>query len=80
MDKLPFDGAIHTDTIGFASGLWLLWNSNKVQITQLALSEYEVHVLVKVTASTFEFIASAIYASPRFQERCVLCNNLKKCG
>ena len=25
MDRLPFDGAIHTDKIGFASGLWLLW-------------------------------------------------------
>ena len=21
-DDLPFDGAIHTDTIGYASGLW----------------------------------------------------------
>lgn len=48
-DRLPFDGAIHTDTIGFAGGLWLLWNSDKVQITQLALSELEVHVRVKVT-------------------------------
>ena len=24
IDKLPFDGAIHTDTIGYASGLWFL--------------------------------------------------------
>lgn len=23
-DKLPFDGAIHTDTIGYAGGLWVL--------------------------------------------------------
>lgn len=38
-DRLPFDGAIHTDTIGFAGDLWLLWNSDKVQITQLAMSE-----------------------------------------
>lgn len=37
-NRLPFDGAIHTDTIGFACGLWLLWNLDKVQITQLALS------------------------------------------
>ena len=28
--NLPFDRAIHTDTIGYASGLWMLWNSNKV--------------------------------------------------
>lgn len=23
-DDLPFDGAIHTDTIGYAGGLWVL--------------------------------------------------------
>ena len=23
-DKMPFDGAIHTDTIGYAGGLWVL--------------------------------------------------------
>ncbi|XP_050285527.1 uncharacterized protein LOC126725070 [Quercus robur] len=46
-DRLPFDGAIHSDTIGFSSGIWLLWNSEKVQITHLAMSEQEVHVLVK---------------------------------
>lgn len=32
-NKLPFDGAIHTDTIGFVGGLWLLWNSDRVQVT-----------------------------------------------
>ncbi|KAL0012521.1 hypothetical protein SO802_007629 [Lithocarpus litseifolius] len=76
-DRLPFDGAIHSDTIGFSGGIWLLWNSDKVQITQLAMSEQEIHVLVKVTSSSFEFIFSAIYTSPRFHERCILWNNLK---
>ena len=28
-DHLPFNGAIHTDMIGFTGGLWLLWNSDK---------------------------------------------------
>ena len=76
-DRLPFDGAIHTDTIGFVSGLWLLWNSDKVQVTPLALSEQEIHVMVKVLPSNFEFICTAVYTSPRFHERCVLWNNLK---
>ena len=30
IDMLPFDGAIHTNTLGFASGLWLLWNLDGV--------------------------------------------------
>ena len=77
-DKLPFDGAIHINTIGFMGGLWLLWNSNRVQVTQLAMSEQEIHVLLKVLFSKFEFICSAIYASPRFHERCILWNNLEK--
>ena len=32
IDRLPFDRAIHMDTIGFASGFWLLWNSNKFRV------------------------------------------------
>ena len=24
-DMLPFDGAIHADTIGYAGGFWVLW-------------------------------------------------------
>ena len=28
MDELPFDGAIHFDIIGYAGGLWLLWNED----------------------------------------------------
>ena len=41
------------------------------------MSEQEIHVLVKVTSSSFKFIFLAIYASPRFHERCILGNNLK---
>ena len=30
-DRLPFDGAIHMETIGYKGGLWMLWNSNRVR-------------------------------------------------
>ena len=36
IDRLPFDGAIHTETIGFSGGIWLLWNSDSVELIQLA--------------------------------------------
>ena len=26
-NRLPFDGDIHADTIGYTGGLWMLWNS-----------------------------------------------------
>ena len=47
-DRLSFDSAIHIETIGNASGLWLLWNSDKVEVVPLANTEQEIHVEVKV--------------------------------
>lgn len=42
IDRLLFDGAIHTETIGFARGLWLLWNSNLVEVVQLANTKQDL--------------------------------------
>ena len=75
-DKLPFDGAIHTETIGQAGGLWLLWNSDRVDVSFLASSEQEIHSTVKVRSFNFSWMFSAVYASPRSAERSILWNNL----
>ena len=71
-DRLPFDGDIHTETIGYAGGLWLLWNSDRVEVKALANTKQEIHVEVKVHPSNFTWILSAIYASPRCEERRIL--------
>ncbi|XP_050251981.1 uncharacterized protein LOC126698647 [Quercus robur] len=47
-NRLPFDGAIHTNTIGYAGRLWVLWDSNRVALSPLAKTEQEVHLEVKV--------------------------------
>ena len=47
-NNLLFDGAIHTNTIGYAGGLWVLWKSNKVEVSSLASTEQEIHIIVKV--------------------------------
>ncbi|XP_023872646.1 uncharacterized protein LOC111985234 [Quercus suber] len=52
-DRLPFDNAIHTETIGFSGGIWLLWNSDSVEVVQLASTEQEIHVEVKVIVGDF---------------------------
>ncbi|KAL0003964.1 hypothetical protein SO802_011525 [Lithocarpus litseifolius] len=52
-DLLSFDGAIHTDTIGYAGGLWVLWNADRVDIALLSSTEQEIHVEVKVIAGDF---------------------------
>lgn len=75
-ERLPFQGAIHTDTIGFAGGLWLLWDPDRVEITNLASTEQEIHVLVQVRSSDLSWFFTAIYASPRLRERHLLWNNL----
>ena len=75
-DRLPFDRAIHADTIGYSSGIWVLWNSAVVEVTQLAKTEQEIHVTVKVLDSNLTWVLSSIYACPRLAERSLLWNNL----
>ncbi|XP_023874018.1 uncharacterized protein LOC111986582 [Quercus suber] len=75
-DRLPFDGAIHMETIGLAGGLWVLWDSSQVEVSELASTEQEIHAIVKVISSNSSWVLSAIYASPRYAERCLLWNNL----
>ena len=47
-DLLPFDRAIHTNTIGYVGGLWVLWNTDMVDISVLSSTEQEIHTEVKV--------------------------------
>ncbi|XP_075655084.1 uncharacterized protein LOC142625285 [Castanea sativa] len=77
-DCLPFDGAIYTDMIKYAGGLWLLWHSNMVEIQSLVNMEQEIHVEVKVRSSNLTWIFSAVYASPRSEERIILWENLAR--
>nr|XP_023876032.1 uncharacterized protein LOC111988463 isoform X2 [Quercus suber] len=44
---MPFDEADHTEIIGYASGLWMLWNSDRVGVTPLSSTEQEIHAVVK---------------------------------
>ena len=50
-NRLPFNGAIHTDTIGYAGGLWVLWDLDRVYLSPLAKTEQEFHLEMKVRAS-----------------------------
>ena len=77
-NRFPFDGAILADTVGFAGGIWLLWNFDKVEVVHLASMEQEIHVEVKVLPSNLSWIFTAVYASPRIVERQVLWENLSK--
>lgn len=77
IERLPFDGVVVADMIGFARGIWLLWRSDLVQVDVLASTVQEIHTLIRVRSQTFSWLLSAIYASLRFLERCILWDNLK---
>ena len=77
-EKLPFDGAIHTDTIRYVGTLWVLWNSDKVEVASLTKTEQEIPVSIKVCNSTSSWLLSAVYASPRSAKRHILWNNLSQ--
>ena len=47
-----------------------------VELTQMVNTEQEIHVFVKVRCFDFSWLLSAIYASPRIEERAILWNNL----
>ena len=49
---LPFDGAYSTETIGYAGGIWLLLNSNFVDVEILLATEQEIHALIRVNSSS----------------------------
>ena len=46
--RLLFDGAIHFNAIGYAGGILVLWNSDRVDVAHLANTEQEIHFTVKV--------------------------------
>ena len=47
IDRFPFDGAAHTDTVGYVRGIWLLWFTDAVDIIILSSTEQEIHTFVK---------------------------------
>ena len=71
VDRLPMDGAIIANSIGLLDGLWLLWDSNQVEVIELSLIEQEIHATVSFSSKP-PWLLSAIYGSPRFAERCLL--------
>ena len=48
IEELPFDGFFTTKAIGYASGLWLLWKRDEVDVFVLSATEQEIHATVKV--------------------------------
>lgn len=57
------------ETVGFAGGIFVLWNSKNVTFTTISKSNQMINGVVQVSSSSIFFYFSAIYASPRFKFR-----------
>ena len=75
-DRLQFDRANHANNIGFTEGLWVLWDSTQVEVSELSFTKQEIHIMVKDISSNSSWLMSAIYASFKFTKRLLLWENL----
>lgn len=71
IDRLPMDGVIVANSFGWSGGLWLLWDSDQVELAELSSTEQEIHAIFSSTANSLWFLFS-VYASPRLAERRLL--------
>lgn len=42
-DKLPFSNKIRVEAVGFAGGVWLLWNDPKANLSIISLNSNYIH-------------------------------------
>lgn len=67
ISTLGFECYTKVDAMGFAEGIWVLWNSNDVYMEPISSSFQEIHLECKV--NDVFFLLSTIYASPNFERR-----------
>ena len=70
VDRLPMDEAILVNNIGLTGGLWVLWGSTQVEVTDLSTTKQELHALVNLNSPNSQgpWLLSAVYASLRLVE------------
>ncbi|XP_028109543.1 uncharacterized protein LOC114308200 [Camellia sinensis] len=64
------------ETHSFAGGIWLLWNDLEIHCDIIAQTQHEVHAWIQVSSIPSPWLFSAIYASPTFNSRRLLWENL----
>lgn len=52
IENLPFDGSVVADTIVFTVVIWLLWQSDLVQVDVLASTKQEIYAIIRVRSQT----------------------------
>ncbi|KAF7844864.1 reverse transcriptase [Senna tora] len=77
INGLGFNNHFMVNPMGYAGGMWLLWNEDQVKVTVLDHTFQEIHTRVEVNNSSPIFV-SCVYASPLRERRKILWGNLIK--
>ncbi|CAL1378455.1 unnamed protein product [Linum trigynum] len=73
--ELGFDQNLVLDAVGFAGGIWVVWDSSLVTITEVDRASQFLHVRVRY--GQVQWLLTAIYASPALVQRRDLWNSIR---
>jgi hypothetical protein len=73
---LGFDSVVQSEAEGFSGGIWLLWDSDAVNIDVISINQQVIHAVVQVSSSSPSWLFSTVYASPLHASRVLLWDHL----
>ncbi|KAF7838660.1 reverse transcriptase [Senna tora] len=77
LNNLGFSGSFKVDPMGYAGGLWVLWDAREVKLTIQGSTFQEIHALLEVR-DHHPMLVSFIYASPLLDRRKLVWINLQE--
>ena len=69
---LGFDSVVQSKAKGFSGGIWLLWDSDAVNIDVISINQQVIHAVVQVSSSSPFWLFSAVYPSSLHASRVLL--------
>ncbi|KAF7812326.1 reverse transcriptase [Senna tora] len=76
LNNLGYSGYFKVDLLGYAGGLWVLWNSREINLTVQGSTFQEIHATLEVRDQPLMLI-SFIYANPLLERRRFVWKNLE---
>lgn len=64
ISRLGFDNWIRLEATGYAGGIWILWQSNEINLKYLGSSTQFIHAHVTVRSQAKSFLLTCVYAEP----------------
>lgn len=74
--NLGFSNTAIADAVGFAGGIWVIWNDQEIRCDILDVGAQDIHACIQVPPLFSPWIFSAIYARPNFADRRTLWDDL----